>query len=187
MTFSCTDAIDDILQNAADLRLLRGKDVKDDDPQSQAGDVQAIFSRHSRALDAIHELLMTPTIRAAITEPLKTTLDEILRAHAGGPFMSCESYGHCFVGSSESITRWVYDLRKDNNAIVYAEVKIGTKWHRLSSAECQDLIEDIHENDVRVSPGDFDAKWSCRLPEWLPNDVHQELVASGIYESGWAS
>lgn len=185
MSYSCNDAIDDILQSAVGLRLLRGDDVKGDDPQSQAGDLENILNRHSEALNAISEMLSTPTIRAAIPEPFKTRLSEILRAHAGGPFMSSDNYAHCFVGSKESTTRWVYDLRKTENQILYAEVQIRSKWHRLSHAECLDLLEDIHTNEVRVAPDDFNASWSCRLPDWLPNDVHKELIADGAYDHDW--
>ncbi|MCZ8254434.1 MAG: hypothetical protein O9327_01980 [Polaromonas sp.] len=185
MSYSCIDAIATLLTTGVRKKLVRRRDFDGDDPATQASLLDSCLDRYAGALNTIHELVANPKALQAIPEPIKTALKEILLAHAGGPFMSCESYGHCFVGSKESTTRWVIDLRKEDNPILFAQVKIGARWHRLDDEECKDLLADLQTNEVRVRPDDYGAQWSCRLPEWLPNDVHKELVDAGAYEHDW--
>ena len=76
------------------------------------------------------------------------------------PYLVCEGWMHCFVGSQETLVRWAYDL--DRSRLV-ADMRCGWKWIALSAKELADLKEDLDTNEALESPDEW--------PGVLPSNV----------------
>lgn len=81
-------------------------------------------------------------------------------------YLSCEGWGHCFVGSTESRTRWVID--RNESILVHAQVISGGKWTDMSEGEAGDLAESLSDNDVLLEPENYTS--SDALPDWVAKE-----------------
>lgn len=76
-------------------------------------------------------------------------------------------WGHCFVGSGETIVRWVFD--RQANALVAGQRKTAMGWEDLSRIELEDLNESVVEvNAFAITPADtgFEGEVTEVLPDW---------------------
>lgn len=76
-------------------------------------------------------------------------------------------WGHCFVGSNETIVRWVFDRRE--NALVAGQRKTPMGWEDLSRSELEDVSESVVEvNAFAITPEDesFEGEVTDVLPDW---------------------
>lgn len=81
-------------------------------------------------------------------------------------YLSHEGWGHCFVGSTESTTRWVIDLHGSN--LVHAQVSSGRKWTEMSESEAIDLAESLSDNNVICEFANYTLNHS--LPDWAASE-----------------
>lgn len=89
-------------------------------------------------------------------------------------------WGHCFVGSKESITRWAYG--RADEAMLSAQVdEGGGRWRDLSASEIVDVLQGLKDNDI-LDMGDaaLVAEWGFEVmtreeydAEASPNDANQ--------------
>ncbi|CAN0019652.1 unnamed protein product, partial [Phaeothamnion confervicola] len=58
-----------------------------------------------------------------------------------------DGWGHCFVGSIETNTRWVFS--REDRRLLIAQVDLGAgRWEDLGVSEAGDLLESIIDNDI---------------------------------------
>lgn len=179
MTYSCSDFTDDVLMALQDMGLLREADYCGDAPQSQGNAVKSALARMGALLEFAKGLQGT----------LPTDSDQALRSSlanlAGPQYLCSDHYGHCFVGSHESMTRWV--LRLSDEELLTVQVQRAGVWKDLDDApEVMDLLQDIRDNDVRRFPEDFDAVWSDALPSWCDRHVDAVDDSAGASVEGKA-
>lgn len=78
-------------------------------------------------------------------------------------YLSDEGWTHCFVGSTESATRWTID--RHLSTLVHAQIYSGSKWIDMSFDEAKDLAEGLATNDVLAEFSNFEC--SGTLPSWV--------------------
>jgi hypothetical protein len=88
-----------------------------------------------------------------------------------GGLIASDHYGHCFIGSNESTTRWVADVSLlalgAENPILAAQVLGQGRWSDMDAVAVKDLLSDIRDNEVLEDPDGFGAYRQDTLPEWV--------------------
>jgi len=177
MTASCSDFASDVQQAMYDAKLLREDDVPDDNVERQTGLVLDVLKRLVEIKDlaaALAELVQaapageaTLAAAAAVVKSIETIVPR---------WLVSDEYGHCFVGSKETRTRWAVDL--ETGKMVYAQSFGETKWSDLHRDEVEDLREDVMDvNEVRLSPEDFGAVLRDVPPTWAHDEPVEAVPA----------
>lgn len=116
-------------------------------------------------------------------------IDRFVAAHADderfATYLVCNSWGHIFIGSSESETRWVYRLGSDQEGVIFAQIRgEGVRWTKLDRAAMADLTESINDNGV---PENYAADWAdeVELALDLPNWAAWWKLIFESRQSGW--
>ena len=60
-------------------------------------------------------------------------------------YLVAASWGHCFVGSKESIVRWVLEI---GAGVVAGQVLNAGRWHDMHKSEIDDVQEEIDDNSI---------------------------------------
>ena len=161
MAYSCTDFTDDVLEAMVNMGLIRKDDFAPNAPATQATAVLNGLRRVQLLIETVKGL------EGKLDGMQGDRLRRELAGLAGPKYLVSDSYGHCFVGSKESITRWAMDLER--GILVHAQVSVGHRWERLHTEELDDLLGDLRVNEVRSDPSSFGAAWQNELPSWAPS------------------
>jgi hypothetical protein len=174
MTASCSDFCNDVLQAMCDAGLLRQEDVPDDNPERQTGLALDVLKRLVEIKDLGAALAALVQNEVPAKEALKRAAELTNAVETIVPrWLASDSYGHCFIGATETRTRWAVDL--ETGKMVYAESFGGLTWSDMSIDEKEDLREDVMDaNEVRLDPPTFGAVLRNLPPLW----------ASGVHANG---
>lgn len=177
MTASCSDFTSDVQQAMYDANLLREDDVPSDNVDRQTGLALDVLKRLVDIKDLAATLAALVQSGAAYDEAVAAAKAVITSIKTLVPrWLVCEEYGHCFVGSKETRTRWAVDL--ETGKMVYAQSFGDTRWSDLHRDEIADLREDVMDvNEVRLNPEDFGAVLRDLPPTWALDESVEPVPA----------
>lgn len=104
----------------------------------------------------------TASVREELAERMASSGAEKEDQGGSSRYICEEGWGHCFVGSNESTTRWVVD--RHTGSLIHAQVREGLGWNDLSLSEAKDLAESLRDNDIMEST---DAVFSDTMSKWV--------------------
>ncbi len=90
-------------------------------------------------------------------------------------YLVCEGWPHCFVGSQESIVRFVIDRTTDE--FVCCDVDTGG-WEPCDKRERDHVFGDLECNDALNEPEEWELELTGDLPDWS---------LEGLYEAQYPS
>jgi hypothetical protein len=177
MAYSSSDFVEVITSYFAEQGLIHEMNAEDS-AQMQAE--QAMLS--VTALLEIKELatkLASATLSGKPPEEIAALAAELqtMAERTRPQYLVAENWGHCFVGSNESTTRWVIDLENSREAelsLVKAQVLSGGRWEDLSESEENDLLEGLEANYVLTAALEYDLAMYWALPEWAEGATARE-------------
>lgn len=170
MAYSSSDFVSDIDHFLTAKGLIHNEEGED---CAQAIAEQAIIA--VTALLEIKELaakLATATLSGRPPEEIAALASKLqtMTACTRPQYLVATGWGHCFVGSQESTTRWVIDLEAPEISIVKAQVLSGARWEDLSEDEQADLRESLVANEVRLAAVEFGLEYEWELPDWAEEE-----------------
>lgn len=159
------------------------------DPKSKATLLGRLFERHNVKLSrkeqleytamlegarnwphlvAEREQLGQPTavsVEAAPKSPVAARAGATVEVDPNSRYLVSDGWGHCFVGSKETLLRFVFDRQTDN--FVACDAFVGGRWEACHRSERADLRESLEDNNVFENPQDSGCvEEVAEVPEW---------------------
>ncbi|KWU19049.1 hypothetical protein [Burkholderia cenocepacia] len=110
-----------------------------------------LFSPSAPAMHAVPSIPDIAAVQAEDVDPAKR-------------YLVCDGWAHCFVGSKESVLRFVIDL--STRQFVRCDALVRSKWEACDPSEKKDVMESLHDNDVFETVEDWAMTLTDAVPEW---------------------